>query len=95
MSKNVNKVFEREDERMNGMRELLSDYLDTVTNEELPEAYNVKKWAASELIQFLAYYVGDTHYEMMGILDECKSDLRMRHKEMLFSETTDEDEGDF
>jgi uncharacterized protein (DUF2164 family) len=89
MSKNVDEIFEMEDERRNAMQEMLSDYLDTVHNDELPDMYNVKKWAAAELIMFLAYYVGETHYEMIGILDECKSDLRERHHKLL-NNTEDE-----
>ena len=90
MSKSIDEIFEREDERKTGMEELLTDYLDTVTNEDLPETHNVKKWAAAELIMFLAYYVADSHYEMIGILDECKDDLRKRHHALL----RDEDEDD-
>ncbi len=83
MKKNVDDIFEREDERREAMQQLLVDYLDTIDNSEVPEEYNVSKWAASELIMFLAYYVGDTHYEMMGILDECKDELRKRNKKIL------------
>jgi hypothetical protein len=86
MSEDIDKIFEMEDERREGMEQLLSDYLDTVHNDNLPETHNVKKWAAAELIMFLAYYVGDSHYEMIGILDECKDDLRKRHHMLLRSE---------
>lgn len=79
----VDLVFEREQERMEGMQELLTDYLDSIDNTELDEIYNLKKWVASELIMYLAYYVAETHYEMVGILDECKEDLRIRNKELL------------
>ena len=91
MSKNVDEIFKMEDERRNAMQEMLTDYLDTVHNDELPELYNVKKWAAAELIIFLAYYVGESHYEMIGILDECKVDLRKRHLELLNSTKEDSD----
>jgi uncharacterized protein (DUF2164 family) len=78
MDKNIDDIFEREDDRREGMIELLKDYLDTIDNDELDEQYNIQKFTAAELIIFLAYYVGETHYEMIGILDECKDDLRKR-----------------
>ena len=89
--KNVEKIFETEDRRKEAMQEFLTDYLDTVKNDKLPDQYNLKKWAASELIIFLAYYVGESHYEMIGILDECKDDLRKRHHSILFNNDEDED----
>lgn len=93
MNKNIDEIFEREDERKTGMQEMLVDYLETIDNSEVPETYNVKKWAAAELIMFLAYYVGDTHYEMVGILDECKDDLRKRHQ-FIMNENNNTDEDD-
>ena len=90
MENNIDKVFEREDERKEAMRQMLEDYLDTVENDEIPETHNVKKWAASELIIFLAYYVGDSHYEMIGILDECKDDLRKRHHKLMADNNDEE-----
>ena len=78
MDKNIDNIFEREDERREGMIELLKDYIDTIDNDELDEMYNIQKFTSAELIIFLAYYVGETHYEMIGILDECKDDLRKR-----------------
>jgi hypothetical protein len=83
MKKNVDDIFEREDERREAMQQLLVDYLDTIDDSEVSQEYNVTKWAASELIMFLAYYVADTHYEMVGILDECKDELRKRNKRIL------------
>lgn len=92
MSKSIDEIFEREDERKEGMQQLLMDYLDTVTNEDLPETHNVKKWAAAELIIFLAYYASDSHYEMIGMLDECKDDLRKRHHRIMSGEFDEDDE---
>lgn len=93
MSKNVDKIFETEDRRKEAMQEFLTDYLDTVKNDKLPEKYDLKKWAASELIIFLAYYVGETHYEMIGIMDECKHELRNRLSKI--REDIVEDEEDY
>ncbi len=92
MKKDINEIFEREDERREGMTELLTDYLDTIDNTELDEQYNIQKFTAAELIIFLAYYVGETHYEMIGILDECKDDLRKRLSEMRKDMVKDDDE---
>ena len=94
MENKIDSVFDREHERMHGMLELLTDYLDTVTNEEIPETHNVKKWVASELIIFLTAHVGETHYEMMGILDECKHDLRVRSHRSLQSDNNESDTDD-
>lgn len=94
MSKNVDDIFEREHDRMQGMIEMLSDYLDTIDNSELPENYNITKWVAAEMIMFLATHVGETHYEMVGILDECKDDLRKRSHRVIREERIDEEEED-
>jgi len=94
MKKSVDEIFEREDERMQGMQEMLQDYLETVTNDELPPEYNVQKWAAAELIMFLAFYAGETHYEMIGIMDECKDQLRKRLERMREDITEGEDNND-
>jgi hypothetical protein len=78
MENNIDEIFDREHDRMHGMIEMLTDYLDTIDNSEVPETYSITKWVAAEMIIFLASHVGETHYEMIGILDECKDDLRKR-----------------
>ena len=47
MKKDINEIFEREDERREGMTELLTDYLDTIDNTELDEQYNIQKFNAN------------------------------------------------
>jgi hypothetical protein len=83
-------IFDREGDRLQGMIEMLEDYLDTVDNEGLEDSHNVKKWVAAELIMFLAGRVGETHYEIVGILDECKWDLRRRSHEAMNIENTED-----
>jgi hypothetical protein len=76
----INNIYSREIDRMGAIKEMIQDYLSTIDPDEV-EGHNMQKWAAHELIIFLAVEVGETHYEMVGILDEVKWDLRKRsHK---------------